>query len=106
MNRAETHAENAGREAIAAAREAAGSARDTVSHEIAALRERVETLLAQRVTPTVNHLMDRAEHVASDAAASVRHQTARVSETVQERPLAALGVAALLGFIAAMLVRR
>ena len=44
-----------------------------------------------------------AAHAASDG---VRHQINRLSDTVREQPLTALGVAALAGFVLAALMRR
>ncbi len=87
-------------------RNSAESAKDSVHADIAALRTKVETLMADRVTPAVNRIMDRAETVAGDAATTVRDQATRLSDTVQERPIAALAVAALAGYIAALLMRR
>lgn len=87
-------------------RRSAESAKDSVQAEIAALRAKVETLMADRVTPAVSRMMDRAETVAGDAASTVREQANRLSDTVQERPVAALAVAALAGYIAALLMRR
>lgn len=87
-------------------RNTAEAAKDSVQAEIAALRAKVETLMSDRVTPAVNRIMDRAETVAGDAASTVREQANRLSDTVQERPVASLAVAALAGYIAALLMRR
>ncbi|MDB5315606.1 MAG: hypothetical protein JWO26_3396 [Rhodospirillales bacterium] len=87
-------------------RSTAESARDSVQAEIAALRSKVESLMSDRVSPVVNRMMDRAENAAGDAAATVREQANRLSETVQDRPIAALACAALAGYIAALLTRR
>ncbi|MES2710709.1 MAG: hypothetical protein V4653_03935 [Pseudomonadota bacterium] len=87
-------------------RRSAESAKDSVQAEIAALRAKVESLMSDRVSPAVNRMMDRAESVAGDAASTMKDQANRLSETVQERPIAALAVAALAGYITALLMRR
>ncbi|MBR0654395.1 hypothetical protein [Plastoroseomonas arctica] len=87
-------------------RNSAEAAKDTVQAEISALRAKVETLMSDRVSPAVSRIVDRAENVAGDAAATVREQANRLSDTVQERPIAALAVAAIAGFITAHLLRR
>jgi ElaB/YqjD/DUF883 family membrane-anchored ribosome-binding protein len=74
--------------------------------EIAALREKVELLMQNRVTPAVSALADQAEAAAHAASDTVRHQVNRLSGTVRDQPLAALGVAALAGFVLAALMRR
>ena len=95
-----------GTQTEASLRKGAEDVKDSVQTEIAALRAKVESLMSDRVAPAVNRVMDRAEAVAGDAASTVRDQANRLSETVQERPMAALAVAALAGYIAALLMRR
>ena len=74
--------------------------------EIARLREKVETLMTDRVTPAVTHLASQAEDAANAATDKVRENAERLSETIREQPLVAVGVAALVGFLFAGLVRR
>lgn len=74
--------------------------------EIAALREKVDMLMQNRVAPAVSALADQAEAAAHAASDTVRHQINRLSDTVREQPLTALGVAALAGFVLAALMRR
>ncbi len=74
--------------------------------EIAALREKVELLMQNRVAPAVSALADQAEAAAHAASDTVRHQVNRLSDTVREQPLTAIGVAALAGFVVAALMRR
>jgi ElaB/YqjD/DUF883 family membrane-anchored ribosome-binding protein len=66
---------------------AIGSAED----QIARLRNQVEALMKDRVTPMVTNL-----HSASD---SVRHQADNVSGRVRQQPLVAVVVAAGVGFL-------
>jgi len=74
--------------------------------EIAALRETVDALMQNRVAPAVSAMADQAQAAAQAATDTVRHQMNRLSDTVREQPLTALGVAALAGFVLAALVRR
>ena len=74
--------------------------------EIARLREKVETLMTDRVTPAVTQLASQAEGVAQAATDKVRENAERLSDTIKAQPLTAVGVAALVGFLFAGLVRR
>lgn len=74
--------------------------------EIAALREKVDALMQSRVGPAVTALAGEAQAAAHAAGDTVRHQVGRLSDTVREQPLTALGVAALAGFVLAALMRR
>jgi ElaB/YqjD/DUF883 family membrane-anchored ribosome-binding protein len=74
--------------------------------EIAALREKVDMLMQNRVGPAVSALADEAQAAAQASLDSARHQVNRLSDTVREQPLTALGVAALAGFVLAALMRR
>lgn len=74
--------------------------------EIARLREKVETLMTDRVTPAVAHLASQAENAAHAATDKVRENVERLSDTIKAQPLTAVGIAALVGFLFAGLVRR
>jgi ElaB/YqjD/DUF883 family membrane-anchored ribosome-binding protein len=74
--------------------------------EIAALREKVDMLMQNRVGPAVSALADEAQAAAQASIDTARHQMNRLSDTVREQPLTALGVAALAGFVLAALMRR
>lgn len=74
--------------------------------EIEELRAKVEMLMNERVTPALVHAAEQASNAATAATDSLRHQADRVSQTVREKPLAALGIAALAGFVVAALMRR
>ncbi len=84
----------------------ARSAASGVESEIAQLRAKVATLMADRVTPAIGGAVHDVEAAAQDAAGAVRHQAARFSGAVQARPYAAIGIAALAGFALAALLRR
>lgn len=78
----------------------------TPGDEIAELRAKVEELMADRVAPAVDGMVNQAADAAQAATDTVRDQVSRLSHTVQEKPLTALGVAGLVGFVVAVLVRR
>ncbi|MBX9594797.1 MAG: hypothetical protein K2X46_10560 [Roseomonas sp.] len=74
--------------------------------EIARLRSQVETLMNERVTPMLGSVVSSAEHAAKSATEEVRHQAARLSDAVHDKPLAAIGIAVLAGFVLASILRR
>ncbi len=79
---------------------------DQARNEIADLRAKVEALMTERVTPALVNAAEHAGTAARDASDQVRHQADRVSASVRENPFAALGIAALAGFVVAALMRR
>lgn len=74
--------------------------------EIARLRDKVETLMTERVTPAVAQFASQAEDAAQAATDKVRENVDRLSDSIKAQPLTAVGVAALVGFLFAGLVRR
>lgn len=86
--------------------DAAESLGHDAAEELARLRNQVETLMNERVTPMLGSVAHSAEHAAKVATDEVRHQAARLTDAVQEKPLAALAVAALAGFVLASILRR
>lgn len=95
------------------ARDLANDAKDDASRfvadakaEIVELRQRVEALMNERVTPAVSAVADRASAISKSATETVRHQADRATDAVHDKPLIALGVAALAGFVIASLIRR
>jgi ElaB/YqjD/DUF883 family membrane-anchored ribosome-binding protein len=79
---------------------------DDAHAELLALRAKVEQLMAERVTPAVTRLAGQAEDAVDYANDAVRDQAERLSATVREQPLTALGAAALAGFVLALLFKR
>ncbi|HEX4171059.1 MAG TPA: hypothetical protein VHY82_01120 [Acetobacteraceae bacterium] len=67
--------------------------------QIARLREQVETLMKDRITPAVADAAGRAESAVYGAADTVREQMENVSGRVREQPLVALVIAAVVGYI-------
>ncbi len=74
--------------------------------ELAKLRDKVETLMSERVTPALASMANKAEDAAHNAREKLRDGTDSFIETVREKPLTSIGLAALAGFVIASLVRR
>jgi ElaB/YqjD/DUF883 family membrane-anchored ribosome-binding protein len=67
--------------------------------QIARLREQVEALMKDRVTPAVADAAGRAESAVYTAAGAVRDQADAVSGRVREQPLLAVLIAAAAGYV-------
>jgi ElaB/YqjD/DUF883 family membrane-anchored ribosome-binding protein len=67
--------------------------------QIARLREQVEALMRDRITPAVTHAAGRAESAMYGAAGAVRDQAEAVSGKVREQPLLAVLLAAAVGYV-------
>jgi len=67
--------------------------------QIARLREQVEALMKERVTPVLAEAAGRAETAMYGAAGVVRDQAEAVSGRVREAPLTAVLIAAAIGFL-------
>ncbi|MDB5412157.1 MAG: Membrane-anchored ribosome-binding protein inhibits growth in stationary phase, ElaB/YqjD/DUF883 [Rubritepida sp.] len=74
--------------------------------ELAQLRDKVETLMRDRVTPAIGAVADQAQAAARNASDQVREQADRLSSAVQEKPLTSIGLAMLAGFVLASICRR
>jgi len=74
--------------------------------ELAQLRTQVDALMKERVNPALSGIAQQAEAAAHQAGAEMRHQAARVTEAVQEKPFMALAIAAAAGFVLAQMIRR
>ncbi len=86
--------------------EFAQDAKDAAGAELAMLREKVEALMRDRVTPALAGVAGRAADAPPDAMDAVRRQTNSLSATVREQPIAAVGAAALAGIAIGLLLRR
>ncbi len=73
--------------------------------EIAALRQQVEQLIAEHVTPAMNDAANRANHAAKKVGDCAREQTAAMSNQVREQPLLAVGIAVGIGYLIGRLTR-
>ncbi len=67
--------------------------------QIARLREQVEMLMKERVTPALADAAGRAENAVYGAAGTVREQADALSGRVRNQPMAAVVIAAAIGFI-------
>ena len=73
--------------------------------QIARLREQVETLMKDRVTPAVADFAGRAESAVHSASGVVRDQAKAVSGHVKEQPLIAIIIAAAIGWTIGRVMR-
>jgi ElaB/YqjD/DUF883 family membrane-anchored ribosome-binding protein len=78
--------------------DAAALANDTHA-QIRRLREQVEALMRDRVSPAISDLTSRAESAAQCAGGAVRHQAGALSSRVKEQPLISVMVAVALGWV-------
>jgi hypothetical protein len=67
--------------------------------QIARLREQVEALMKDRVTPAVAAAADRAESAMHGAADVMRGQAETIFGKVQEQPLLAILIAVAVGYV-------
>lgn len=72
---------------------------DDATTQIARLREQVEALMKERITPAVAEVAGRAESAVYGAAGAVRDQAEAMSGRVREAPLIAVLIAAGIGFV-------
>lgn len=77
---------------------------ETASDELARLRAQVEKLMSETVTPAIAGAADQVQEYAEHARDAVEHQADALSETVRERPLLAVGIAALGGYLLGRLI--
>lgn len=77
----------------------AKSKMEDATAQIARLREQVEALMKDRVTPAVADVAGRAETAVYGAAGVVRDQAEAISGRVRDQPLVAILVAAGIGFV-------
>jgi ElaB/YqjD/DUF883 family membrane-anchored ribosome-binding protein len=74
--------------------------------QIARLREQVETLMKDRVTPAVAEFAGRAESAVQSASGAVRDQAQAMSGRVKEQPLSSVLIAADVGAAAGWVIGR
>jgi len=80
------------------ARDAMGRAEDAMA-QITRLREQVETLMRDRVSPAMGEAAERVEAAAHDSADVMRGRANVLAGAVRSQPLAAIGIAAVVGFL-------
>ncbi|HEX3575184.1 MAG TPA: hypothetical protein VHU42_11340 [Rhodopila sp.] len=78
---------------------------DDAQAQIVRLREQVEALMKDRVTPAVADYAGRAESAYHTASGAVRDQAQAVSGRVKDQPLVAILIAAVVGWILGRVMR-
>ena len=81
------------------------AATENADEQIARLREQVEILMKDRVTPMVANAAGRAESAVHSMAGAVRERADAVSGQVREQPILAILIAAGVGLIIGRLMR-
>ena len=80
-------------------------AADDLHAQIAHLREQVESLMQNKVSPAVADLTEKARDALHDASDTVRGQAETVAAQVKERPLTALLIAGAVGWLVGRAMR-
>ena len=75
------------------------------SEQIAQLREQVQSLMNDRITPVISQAADTAQHYANQARDVYEDQSEALSERVRESPVVAILAAAGLGYIIGRIAR-
>ncbi|HEY4044658.1 MAG TPA: hypothetical protein VGM32_22835 [Rhodopila sp.] len=78
---------------------------DDAQAQIVRLREQVETLMKDRVTPAMADYAGRAENAYNAASGAVRDQAQAVSGRVRDQPLLAIAIAAAAGWLIGRVMR-
>ncbi len=73
--------------------------RDSARDELRALRDQVNALMEDRVSPAFDKASKRATDAARSARAYTEDKAEYVSDHVRDQPLIAIGVAAVVGFL-------
>jgi ElaB/YqjD/DUF883 family membrane-anchored ribosome-binding protein len=73
--------------------------------QIRELREQVEALMRERVTPILSEAAGRAQDAARHVGDLAHDQTEAVAKRVQERPLTSILIAAAAGYIVGRITR-
>lgn len=81
------------------------SAAQDAKEQIAQLREQVQSLMNERVTPALSQAADTAQQYAQQARDIYEDQTEMLSERVRESPIVAILVAAGVGYILGRIAR-
>jgi hypothetical protein len=78
---------------------------DDAQAQIVRLREQVEALMKDRITPAVADFAGRAESAVHTASGAVRDQANAMSGRVKDQPLIAIMIAAAAGWIIGRVMR-
>ena len=83
----------------------AHDAAQDAKEQIAQLRDQVQTLMSERVTPALANAAGTAEDYARQAADMASEQTEMLSDRVRESPIVALLIAAGAGYLLGRIAR-
>jgi ElaB/YqjD/DUF883 family membrane-anchored ribosome-binding protein len=80
---------------------AAGASRvsEDAREELARLRAQVEKLMSERVTPALGNAADSVQDYAQRARETIEDQADSLADTVRDRPLMAIAIAAVGGYL-------
>jgi ElaB/YqjD/DUF883 family membrane-anchored ribosome-binding protein len=79
--------------------------RDDTARQLRQLRDQVNELMEERVSPVLSDAADRATHAAKRARAYTNEGADYVTDRVRDQPLIAIGVAAAVGYALGRLTR-
>jgi ElaB/YqjD/DUF883 family membrane-anchored ribosome-binding protein len=86
-------------------RSSTSSMTEDANAQLARLRDQVDTLMRERVSPALSDMADRAENAMANVSDTVRDQAEMVSGRVRERPLVAILIAAAVGWAIGRMMR-
>ena len=78
---------------------------DDAQAQIASLRQQVNDLMSDRVTPAINDAASRASQAVSQASDYTREQASVVADQVRGSPLIAIALAGAIGYVLGRFVR-
>lgn len=73
--------------------------------QIAQLRDQVQTLMNERVTPALSQAADTAQKYADQARDMYTDQTEALSERVRDSPIVAIAIASAVGYLLGRIAR-
>ncbi|OUI78062.1 hypothetical protein HK18_10995 [Commensalibacter intestini] len=87
------------------AAKAAVALQKSAQDEIRSLKEQVEELLNDRVTPAIVQAADKADQVVHNTKELTDHQMKHVSDKVQSKPLIAIVLSIVIGYLLGRVIR-
>jgi ElaB/YqjD/DUF883 family membrane-anchored ribosome-binding protein len=85
---------------------ASAKSKGTVEAEIAELRERLERLINERGEPLLRQAAKRADDAAHAARSAAEGKAESLAANIRQAPFAAVGIAAAIGLLIGMMIRR
>jgi ElaB/YqjD/DUF883 family membrane-anchored ribosome-binding protein len=90
---------------VAIASTSTGKTEDPKAH-LRRLRQEVDELTADRVSPVVADLTAKAQRTLTDTSTVMRDQTRVVSDQIRQNPFAAVAVGVVVGYLLSRMFRR